>query len=100
MNPDGPLLDSIKNINFMIFLRKENRLKPASLRTRAQQKAGITVPGEMVPLDPLHLKFAGKVPDDLSGLIETGSLEARRGWYQARAERALLRLKAFLRSSR
>lgn len=54
------------------------------------------VPGGILPLELLNRKFGWKVPNDLLGLIETGSLESISGWYQAGGEKDLLDLKGLL----
>ena len=71
-------------------------MKLASLRYQGIEKAGILVPGGILPLELLNRKFGWKVPDDLLGLIETGSLEAIRGWYQAGGVKDLLDLRDLL----
>ena len=64
-------------------------MKLASLRYQGEEKAGILVPGGILPLELLNRKFGWKVPDDLLGLIETGSLEKINGWVSGRrGERA------------
>ena len=71
-------------------------MKLASLRYQGEEKAGMLVPGGILPLEVLNRKFGWKYPDDLLGLIETGSLETISGWYQAGGEKELLGLKDFL----
>ena len=62
-------------------------MKLASLRYQGEEKAGILVPGGILPLELLNRKFGWKVPNDLLGLIETGSLETISGWVQAGGEK-------------
>ena len=50
-------------------------MRLASFRYQGEEKAGILVPGGILPLELLNRKFGWKVPNDLLGLIETGSLE-------------------------
>jgi 2-keto-4-pentenoate hydratase/2-oxohepta-3-ene-1,7-dioic acid hydratase in catechol pathway len=71
-------------------------MKLASLRHQGEEKAGILVQGGVVLLEFLNRKFGWKVPDDLLGLIETGSLEKINSWYQAGGEKELLGLKDIL----
>ncbi len=71
-------------------------MKLASLRHQGEEKAGILVQGGVVLLEFLNRKFGWKLPDDLLGLIETGSLEKISGWYQAGGEKDLLGHKEFL----
>ncbi len=71
-------------------------MRLASFRTQDQERAGILVTGGILPLELLNRKFGWKVPDDLLGLIETGSLERISGWVQAGGEKGFLDLKDFL----
>lgn len=71
-------------------------MRLASFRYQDQERAGILVTGGILPLEFLKRKFGWKVPDDLLGLIETGSLERISGWVQAGGEKGFLDLKDFL----
>ena len=71
-------------------------MRLASFRYQDQERAGILVTGGILPLELLNRKFGWKVPDDLLGLIETGSLERISGWVQAGGEKGFLDLKDFL----
>ena len=71
-------------------------MKLASLRYQGKEKAGILVPGGILPLELLNRKFDWRYPDDLLRLIETGSLETIRGWYQAGGEKELPDLRDLL----
>jgi 2-keto-4-pentenoate hydratase/2-oxohepta-3-ene-1,7-dioic acid hydratase in catechol pathway len=71
-------------------------MKLASLRYQGEEKAGMLVPGGIVPLEFLNRKFGWQVPDNLLGLIETGSLEKINGWVQAGGEKNLPDLKEAL----
>ena len=71
-------------------------MKLASLRYQGEEKAGILVPGGILLLDFLNRKFGWKYPNDLLGLIETGSLKPIREWYQAGGEQELLTFQEFL----
>ena len=71
-------------------------MRLASFRYLGEEKAGILVPGGIVPLQILNRKFCWKYPDDLLGLIETGSLEPIREWYQAGGEQELMAFREFL----
>jgi 2-keto-4-pentenoate hydratase/2-oxohepta-3-ene-1,7-dioic acid hydratase in catechol pathway len=71
-------------------------MKLASLSCQGEEKAGILVPGGILLLDFLNRKFGWKYPNDLLGLIETGSLEPIREWYQAGGEQELLTFQEFL----
>jgi 2-keto-4-pentenoate hydratase/2-oxohepta-3-ene-1,7-dioic acid hydratase in catechol pathway len=71
-------------------------MKLASLRYQGEEKAGIRVPGGIEPLESLNRHFGWKYPTDLLGLIETGTLEEIRDWYQAGGEQELAGLKKFL----
>ena len=73
-------------------------MKLASLRYQGEEKAGILVSGGILPLELLNRKFGWNVPNDLLGLIETGSLETISGWYQSIGEKELFSLKEFLLS--
>ena len=53
-------------------------MKLASLRYQGKEKAGMLVPGGILPLELLNRKFDWTYPDDLLRLIETGSLETIR----------------------
>jgi 2-keto-4-pentenoate hydratase/2-oxohepta-3-ene-1,7-dioic acid hydratase in catechol pathway len=64
-------------------------MKLASLRYQGKENAGILVPGGILPLELLNRKFDWKYPNDLLRLIETGSLETLRDWYQAGGEQEL-----------
>ena len=71
-------------------------MKLASLRYQGKEKAGILVPGGILPLELLNRKFDWRYPDDLLRLIETGSLETIHGWYQAGGEKELPDLRDLL----
>jgi 2-keto-4-pentenoate hydratase/2-oxohepta-3-ene-1,7-dioic acid hydratase in catechol pathway len=71
-------------------------MKLASLRYQGEENAGILVPGGILSLESLNRKFSWKYPCDLLGLIETGSLEPIREWYQAGGEQELLVFREFL----
>jgi 2-keto-4-pentenoate hydratase/2-oxohepta-3-ene-1,7-dioic acid hydratase in catechol pathway len=64
-------------------------MKLASLRYQGEEKAGILVPGGIIPLELLNRKFDWKYPNDLLSLIETGPLETIGAWYQAGGEHEL-----------
>jgi hypothetical protein len=64
-------------------------MKLASLRYQGEEKAEVLVPGGILPLELLNRKLDWEYPHDLLHLIETGSLETIRGWYQAGGEKEL-----------
>ena len=64
-------------------------MKLASFRYQGGEKAGMLAPGGIVPLEFLNRKFGWQVPDDLQGLIETGSLDKIDGWVRAGGEKTL-----------
>jgi hypothetical protein len=71
-------------------------MKLASLRYQGEEKAGVLVPGGILPLELLNRKLDWEYPHDLLRLIETGSLETIRGWYQAEGEKELPDLRDLL----
>ena len=71
-------------------------MKLASLRCQGEEKSGILVPGGILPMKLLNRKFGWNFPCDLLGLIETGSPEPIREWYQAGGEQELLVFREFL----
>jgi 2-keto-4-pentenoate hydratase/2-oxohepta-3-ene-1,7-dioic acid hydratase in catechol pathway len=71
-------------------------MKLASFQDQGLEKAGVLIPGGLLPLDLLNDTFGWKYPGDLLGLIETGTLETIGSWYQAGGEKELLGLKDLL----